>query len=322
MKIRRQAAASALVASAYAQGQYASSSSTSPPASSQASVTTAPPSTSYTTITYSDCPSSSMETMITVTSNMTLTICPECAMASSSVPGHTTVYTTVYQSLCPTGVVPATYMVTESCSEPTPTWTPGPSHIPQGFTVETMHCSVCETPGPVTITKPCGCEANEGVPVSTPAATTAPASGGSPGGSPPAQTTLASSGTMPPNAGGSAVCEYVDGQPQAGCSSPNPPASGSGSPAPGTGSYAGGSPPASGGDSPAPPAAGGSTAPYPTASTTKAVPCSGAACRGNANPGTTTGIEQSTNAAAITGSFGFVSSAIMAVIVSALAFML
>src|ERR1700761_3161639 len=86
---------------------------------------------SYTTVTYSDCPSASMETMITITNGVTVTYCPECEMQTGK-PGYTTVYTTTYKSLCPTGVVPATYTVTESCTDEKPTWTPGPSHIPQG----------------------------------------------------------------------------------------------------------------------------------------------------------------------------------------------
>jgi hypothetical protein len=124
-------------------------------------------SVSYTTVTYDDCPSASMETLITVTEGVTVTYCPECEhMTTPAQPGHTTVYTTTYMSLCPTGLVPQTYTITESCTEPTPTWTPGPSHVPQGFTVTKKVCTVCgETPTTVTITEPCGCEAHEGTPV-------------------------------------------------------------------------------------------------------------------------------------------------------------
>ncbi|KAK4951944.1 hypothetical protein LTR10_009864 [Elasticomyces elasticus] len=316
---------------AYAQSQYAQ---TVPnPTTSSVALVTASASTSYTTVTYSDCPSLSMESMITVTNGITVTYCPECEMASSTSaqPGHTTVYTTTYLSMCPTGLVPATYTVTESCTEPTPTWTPGPDHIPQGFTVTTQHCGACETPGPVTVTQPCGCEANEGTPV--PAATTPPASGGS--GNTPAQTTPAPAASAPPAASASAVCELGDGQPQAGCASANPPVSGgsgSGSnppagsapagsaPAPSGGSYGAGSPPASAGSAPGTtPAPGrlpaGSNAPYPTAKTTAAA-CPGPQCAAHGN---TTGIEQSTGGAA---SFGVFSSAFMALVVAVFAFTL
>ncbi|KAK4897537.1 hypothetical protein LTR27_004681 [Elasticomyces elasticus] len=328
---------------AYAQSQYAQTvpnPTTTPSVGSQMSVAlvTASASTSYTTVTYSDCPSLSMESMITVTNGITVTYCPECEMASSTSaqqPGHTTVYTTTYLSMCPTGLVPATYTVTESCTEPTPTWTPGPDHIPQGFTVTTQHCDACATPGPVTVTQPCGCEANGGTPV--PAAT-APASGGS--GNTPAQTTPAPAGsapTAPPAASASAVCELGDGQLQAGCLSDAPPASGgsgSGSnppagsapagsaPAPSGGSYGAGSPPASAGTAPgttpAPgrlPVPAGSNAPYPTAKTTAAA-CPGPQCAAHGN---TTGIEQSTGGAA---SFGVFSSAFMALVVAVFAFTL
>ncbi|KAK5738034.1 hypothetical protein LTR17_006277 [Elasticomyces elasticus] len=312
---------------AYAQSQYAQTvpnPTTTPSVGSQMSV--------------ADCPSLSMESMITVTNGITVTYCPECEMASSTSaqqPGHTTVYTTTYLSMCPTGLVPATYTVTESCSEPTPTWTPGPDHIPQGFTVTTQHCDACATPGPVTVTQPCGCEANEGTPV--PAATT-PASGGS--GNTPAQTTpapAASAPAAPPAVSASAVCELGHGQPQAGCLSDTPPASGgsgSGSnppagsapagsaPAPSGGSYGGGSPPASAGSAPgttpAPgrlPVPAGSNAPYPTAKTTAAA-CPGPQCAAHGN---TTGIEQSTGGAA---SFGVFSSAFMALVVAVFAFTL
>lgn len=127
--------------------------------------------TSYSTVTYDDCPTSSMESMITVTNGVTVTYCPECEM------GYTTVYTTTYMSLCPTGTVPATYTVTESCSESTPTWSTGTGHIPQGFTTGVQTCTMgCAGPTthaavPVTITEPCGCMANEGTVMGGPTAT-------------------------------------------------------------------------------------------------------------------------------------------------------
>lgn len=127
----------------------------SPPVSSVSSSTPA----SYVTVTYSDCPSQSIETLITVTNGVTVTYCPECHHTPG--PSHTTVYTTVYQSLCSTGLVPATYTVTEECAEETPTWAATKEHhVPPGFTVTVKECDVCDkTPIPVTITEPChdGC---------------------------------------------------------------------------------------------------------------------------------------------------------------------
>lgn len=187
MKVRAQTAAAALaIAGASAQapvyggdasssvpapvyGGGASSSSAAPPPASMSS-----PPVSYTTVTYDDCPTANIETMITVTNGYTVTYCPECEhetpAPTTKKPGHTTVYTTTYLSLCPTGTVPVTYTVTESCDEEEPTWTPGPSHVPQGFTVTVKDCTVCDggsekTPVPVTITEPCDCEATSGTPV-------------------------------------------------------------------------------------------------------------------------------------------------------------
>lgn len=135
------------------------------------SPSSSPAPVSYTTVTYDDCPTADIATMITVTNGVTVTYCPECEHpttmpATTKGPGHTTVYTTTYLSLCPTGTVPVTYTVTETCEEETPTWTPGPSHVPQGFTVTVKECTVCDTtPVPVTITEPCDCEATSGTPV-------------------------------------------------------------------------------------------------------------------------------------------------------------
>jgi len=66
---------------------------------SVAPVTASPSaSASYVTVTYDDCPSSSVATMITVTNGVTVTYCPECQMSASAstaspVVPHTTVYT-------------------------------------------------------------------------------------------------------------------------------------------------------------------------------------------------------------------------------------
>ncbi|KAK4542086.1 hypothetical protein LTR36_007117 [Oleoguttula mirabilis] len=308
MKIRSSAVAAIAATGTYAQSNTTWIAST---------MTTASSSVSYTTVTYDDCPSQSMESMITVTNGVTVTYCPECEMQSQtskpSGPGYTTTYTTTYLSLCPTGVVPATYTVTESCTDATPTWTPGPSHIPNGFTVTTKQCTVCDTtPTAVTITEPCGCEATEGVPASNTAVMTTPAApgggSGSPSGSPAAATSPAAcngedcggSGNQSPSGKASAsVCNGAD------CGG-----SANTSPAPAAG-------------------ASGSTAPpYPTASTITET-CPGPQCRAAASSypsgvsyGNTSGIEPSPGAASSLSSIGVLSSFIMAVIVAALAFML
>lgn len=127
---------------------------------------------SYITVTYESCSSVSMETMITVTMSETVNYCPTCTAkpkttstpTSIMTPGHTTIYTTIFSSLCSTGLVPVTHTITESCPEPTPTWTPGPSHIPDGYTVTVKTCSVgCGAkPAEVTITEKCDCVATSG----------------------------------------------------------------------------------------------------------------------------------------------------------------
>ncbi|EMF10133.1 uncharacterized protein SEPMUDRAFT_119854 [Sphaerulina musiva SO2202] len=157
MKVRQASAAAMAVASANAQSLSAY------PYASESPV-------SYVTVTYDFCSSVPIETMITVTNGYTVTYCPECSKTPSAVPtppGHTTVYTTEYLSLCSTGLVPVTHTITESCTEATPTWTPGPSHLPPGFTVTVKDCTVCSGAHPtkpvsVTITEPCDCEATSG----------------------------------------------------------------------------------------------------------------------------------------------------------------
>ena len=310
------------------------------PASSLSVAPTSSAAVSYTTVTYDDCPSQSIQTLVTVTNGVTVTYCPECAHntvtpSASPAPSHTTVYTTVYQSLCSTGLVPVTYTVTEECAEATPTWATGTAkddHVPQGFTVTVKDYHVCDkTPVPVTITEPCkdGC----GKPTPAPAtATPAPA----------------------PAPSGGNVQQIPDGQIQApgpsggsgGSNSPAPSGGngGSGSPAPSGGASTPGSgspntgsqrPPASGDDSKCPgpqcahPAAPGSpadsgNAPYPTGNSTTDM-CPGPQCvkpsGGAGGSHDTPGAEESTGGAHAL-SVGFVSSLCMATVVAALAFAL
>ncbi|KAK5101514.1 hypothetical protein LTR70_000758 [Exophiala xenobiotica] len=70
--------------------------------------------------------------------------------------GKTTVlgiHETVYDSLCSTGLVPATWTITEECGC---TEAPAPTHMPAGFETTVVPCTVC---GPhssmVTLTQPC-----------------------------------------------------------------------------------------------------------------------------------------------------------------------
>ncbi|KAF2858384.1 hypothetical protein K470DRAFT_272516 [Piedraia hortae CBS 480.64] len=146
MRVRRSAAAAAALA---ATGAYASN------AAAMSAIT----SLSYSTVILSNCPdSASKKSLITVPQGMTVTYCPDCegrgmssmtqgslgpsGSASQSQPGHSTIYTTTYESLCPTGVVTTIYTVTESCPEPTPTWTPDPDDVPQNYTVTVKECTV------------------------------------------------------------------------------------------------------------------------------------------------------------------------------------
>ncbi|KAK4560939.1 hypothetical protein LTR86_004894 [Recurvomyces mirabilis] len=358
MKIRRQGAVLALAATgAYAQGGYGGAA----PSNSTTSLVpssspTATPSTSYTTVTYDDCPSMSPATLITITAGFTVTYCPECDMMSSSaaaLPGRTTVYTTVFQSLCPTGLVPATYTVTESCSEATPTWTPGPSHVPQDFTVTTKACTVCgESTTAVTITEPCGCKAEHGTPIATPSGGSG---SGSPAGNTPAETTPAggsgSGGSSPAGSGSPAAAPSGGSSPAESGSSPagsSPAGSGSsGSTPAGSGSSPAASSPVDSGSAPAGNAAPGSGTPggagrpanapgaYPAPAapgagsndsapaaplaTTATQSCPGPACQTGGSP---KGVAASPGAASSLSSFGLVAMTSMAVIVSALAFML
>ena len=196
--------------------------------------------------------------MVTITNGVTVTYCPKCEHESTSSiiakptgPGHTTVYTTVYSSLCSTGLVPVTYTVTESCSEATPTWASASDHVPDGFTVTTKQCHVCEaTPVPVTLTEPCtgGC----GKPAPPPAtATDAPA----PSGTPVKQ--IPDGQVQAPGPSGKPVTQISDGQVQApGPSGGSPAPSGGAVRPPADAGCPGGAHCPAGGDTPAPAPAG------------------------------------------------------------------
>ncbi|MCJ1287431.1 Mucin-5B [Xylographa opegraphella] len=124
---------------------------------------------------YDDCATSTgAEYSATVTGTIVSTYCPKCEMPESTSEGILTVYTTEYSQLCPTGLEPVTYTVTESCSST------GASreatYLPQGFTVTTVQCTVCENMPMVTITTPIATPSTGPTPL---AASTAPAVSGS-----------------------------------------------------------------------------------------------------------------------------------------------
>ncbi|KAK3718910.1 hypothetical protein LTR37_004826 [Vermiconidia calcicola] len=313
---------------------------------------------SYSTVTVDDCSTMPMETMITITNGVTVTYCPECEHDMTTKPhhpGYTTTYTTTYMSLCPTGMVPATYTITESCDEPEPTWTPGPSHVPQGFTVTEKVCDVCDkTPTTVTVTEPCDCEAHEGTPAPNPSpkptsdsnpdepgtpdepnTTSTPPSDGCDGddcggdsseepdctqiGDGQVQCSKATSPPKSPAPSPTAACSQIaDGQVQ--CDSATAPASSAD-----CSQIADGQIQCNEGSSPS---SGGSAPPYPTPTTDD---CSGPGCRAKATGGSpsvtynnnTTPITPSTGAAQSSfSSVALISSTALAVIVAVLAFAL
>lgn len=125
---------------------------------------------------YNDCPTDTgAEYSATVTGTIVSTYCPKCEMPETTSAGILTVYTTEYSQLCPTGLEPVTYTVTESCSST------GASreatYVPQGFTVTTVQCTVCENMPMVTITTPV---ATPSAGPSSPSAYVAPAVSGAP----------------------------------------------------------------------------------------------------------------------------------------------
>lgn len=282
MKVKRVAVAAATVTGASAQlVQYGGTTSSTPaPIAYQPTPSS---SASYVTVTYDDCPSQSIETLITITEGTTVTYCPKCSdqptlPITSKGPAHTTVYTTVYQSLCSTGLTPVTYTVTEECDEPTPTWaSKKEDHVPQGFTVTVKDCHVCDkTPVPVTITEPChdGC----GKPKPTPAPT-----GGVVGQIPDGQVQAPGPSGGAGGSGSNSPGSGSGGSPLFGGngSGSNPPApgsngSGSNSPAPSGGSGSGSNPAAQGGN--------GSGANRPPASPL-GENCPGPQCKGSSKGG-------------------------------------
>lgn len=100
----------------------------------------------YSTSIYTDCTPLPDKT-ITSYNTATITYCPECEGGPGGYK-HTTVWTTKLYDFCPTGLSAYTVTITESCTNATPTWSPGhPNYIPQGYTTSEMTCTVCgDTP--------------------------------------------------------------------------------------------------------------------------------------------------------------------------------
>ena len=102
---------------------------------------------------YDDCPTSTGPNYgATVTGTIISTYCPECSDT-----GIYTTYTTVYKQWCPTGLEDKIYTVTESCSELGQQR--DATYVPQGFTVVTESCSICQHPTTAVITSPCSATA-------------------------------------------------------------------------------------------------------------------------------------------------------------------
>ncbi len=147
--------------------------------------------------------------------------------------GSLTTYTTTYSQVCPTGLEEATYTVTEPC--PSTGLARGPSYVPQGFTVKTVPCSVCEagksqyaqtTPGPALASALAAPAAAPAVPTSGAAAgTAAPPSAGAPAAAPGAPAAPAAPAPAPAGAASPANAENA-------AAAPAPAGSPAGAPAP------------------------------------------------------------------------------------------
>ena len=149
------------------------------------------------------------------------TYCPPCQAAGmTTFPGGSlTTYVTQYSQVCPTGLEEATYTVTEPC--PSTGLARGSGYVPQGFTVSTVPCSVCEagqsqyaqtTPGPALASALASPAAAPAVPTpaaeagsAAPPAAAAPAAAPVAPGAPGAPGTPGAPGAAPANAPNSAA---------------------------------------------------------------------------------------------------------------------
>ena len=111
----------------------------------------------YTTI-YSDNESSVITEEPTMSETTETTSCPVCTHEWSS-GTHTTIYTTEYEAIGSTGLVNATYTITESCTDAEPSWNTGESDMPPGFTKKETVCTVCGSePVTTSMVVPCSSE--------------------------------------------------------------------------------------------------------------------------------------------------------------------
>lgn len=151
----------------------------------------------------------------TVTATDIQTYCPPCEAAGMTTfaGGLFTTYQTVYSKVCPTGLEEATYTVTEPC--PSTGLAREPSYVPQGFTVTTVPCSVCEagksqyvqtTPGPALASALAAPAAAPAVPTPAAAAGAAGAAGatGAPAAAPGAAGAAGAPAAAPAGAAGAA----------------------------------------------------------------------------------------------------------------------
>ena len=151
----------------------------------------------------------------TSTGTITSTICDECMHTEvpSESGGPLTTYMTVYQEWCPTGLAEKTYTVTESCKSP---GMPRPTdHVPQGFSVVTEKCPICESAMTAVLTTPVAKA------TSAPWATSTPTSGISPSAAPSAAPATTAGPSVPAESPAAS-----EGMPSSAPAGPAPPAPG------------------------------------------------------------------------------------------------
>lgn len=165
-----------------------------------------------------------------VTAAVTETYCPPCEAAGMTTfaGGSLTTYTTKFLQVCPTGLAEATYTVTEPC--PSTGLARGSGYVPQGFTVTTVPCSVCEagksqyaqtTPGPALASALAAPAPAPTVPtaLAKPGSAAPPAAAGAPAAGAPAAPAAAGAAS-PANAENAAVAPGAAAPAESGAASP------------------------------------------------------------------------------------------------------